>query len=97
MDKDSLRELGHKLVILDRRNPLYTLLSISPHPSLPDFHAPESGREGMTYQYPSLAILYEPSHHLVVVVADDAGFRMGILVGRNSQIELGLVGGRGGV
>jgi hypothetical protein len=50
----------------------------------------------MTYLNPSLAILYEPSHHLVVVVADDAGFRMGNLAGRNCQIELRLVVGRGG-
>jgi hypothetical protein len=31
MDKDSLRVLGHKLEILDKRNPLYTLLFVSPH------------------------------------------------------------------
>jgi hypothetical protein len=51
----------------------------------------------MTYLNPSLAILYEPSHHLVVVVADDAGFQMGIPVGRSSRIELRLVVGRGGI
>ena len=51
----------------------------------------------MTCLNPSLAILYEPSLHLVVVVADDVGFRMGILVGRNSQIEPRLVVGRGAV
>jgi hypothetical protein len=51
----------------------------------------------MTYLNPSLAILYEPSHHLVVVVADDVDFQMGILVGRNCQIELRLVVGRGGI
>jgi hypothetical protein len=51
----------------------------------------------MTYLNPSLAILYEPSHHLVLVVADDAGFQMGIPVERNCQIELRLVVGRGGI
>lgn len=51
----------------------------------------------MTYLNPSLAILYEPFHHLVVVVADDVDFQMGTLVGRNSQTELRLVGGRGGI
>jgi hypothetical protein len=30
MDKDSLRVLGHKLEILGRHNPLYTLLFVSP-------------------------------------------------------------------
>jgi hypothetical protein len=49
----------------------------------------------MTYLNPSLAILYGPYHLLVVVVADDAGFRMGNLAGRNSRIALGLVVGRG--
>jgi hypothetical protein len=51
----------------------------------------------MTYLNPSLAILYVPYHLLVVVVADDVDFQMGILAGRNSRTELGLVGGRGGV
>jgi len=49
----------------------------------------------MTYLNPSLAILYVPSHLLVVVVADDADFQMESLVGRNSRIALGLVEGRG--
>ena len=48
----------------------------------------------MTYQNPSLAILYAPSHLLVVVVADDADFQMGSLVGRNSRIERRLEVGR---
>jgi len=48
----------------------------------------------MTYQNPSLAILYAPSHLLVVVVADDADFQMGSLVGRNSRIEQRLEVGR---
>jgi hypothetical protein len=49
-----------------------------------------------TYQYPSLAILYEPSHPPAVVVAvDDDVHRMGILVGRSSQIEPRPMGGRG--
>ena len=49
----------------------------------------------MTYLNPSLAILYEPSHLLVVVVADDVDFQMEILAGKSCQIELRLVVGRG--
>ena len=96
MDKDSLRELGRKLGILGRHNPLYTLLFISSHLLSPVVD-PEEGEAGMvTYLNPSLAILYEPSPHLVVVAAGDAGFQMGILAGRNSRIELRLVVGRAG-
>jgi hypothetical protein len=84
MDKDNRLGLEHKLMILDIHIPLYTSLSRQPV-SLPcnTYH------EG-TYQYPSLANLYV--HDLLdpaVVVDDDDVRRMGILVGRNPQIELG--------
>jgi hypothetical protein len=87
----------HKLEILGRHNPLYTLLFISSHLLSPVVDTEEKEDGIVTYQNPSLAILYEPSHHLVVVVADDVDFQMGILAGRNCQIALGLVVGRGEV
>jgi hypothetical protein len=91
-------------MILGRRNPLYTLLLISPHllsnivKSNAQWRIRRVNDIGtMTYLNPSLAILYEPSPHLVVVVADDVDFQMGNPAGRNSQIALRLVEGRGGV
>ena len=89
--------LERKLKILGRHNLLYTLLFVSHISSLTTDHAEVN--QGvvvlMTYLNPSLAILYEPSHLLVVVVADDVDFRMEILAGKSCQIELRLVVGRG--
>jgi hypothetical protein len=89
-------------MILGRRNPLYTLLFISPHLFSnivnPNAHWSQiRGNGTITYPNPSLAILYEPYHHLVVVVADDVDFQMGTPAGRNSQIAPRLAGGIGGV
>lgn len=97
MDKDNRLGLGRKLMILGKRSLLYMLLYISHILLHLLFRNIVRFEIKKTDQYPSLAILYEPCHLLVAVVADDDDHRMGSLVGKSFQIELVPVGGKGGI